>query len=103
VSIIRGSVRQFGAAATTRSGTPSVTVPSRHVALYPRQAAVPPADASRSGPACRRRNLITLAAAGRRRMIALDTALSGVQNNVFAALSDEERRLLVDMLTRVIG
>jgi hypothetical protein len=33
----------------------------------------------------------------------LDTAVSGIQNDVFGVLSDEERRLLVDMLTRVIG
>jgi DNA-binding MarR family transcriptional regulator len=54
-------------------------------------------------PDDRRRNLITLTAAGRRRMVALDTAVSGIQNDVFGVLSDEERRLLVDMLTRVIG
>jgi DNA-binding MarR family transcriptional regulator len=54
-------------------------------------------------PDDRRRNLITLTAAGRRRMAELDSALSGVQDDVFGVLSDQERRLLVDMLTRVTG
>lgn len=54
-------------------------------------------------PDDRRRNLITLTAAGRRRMAVLDAALSGVQNEVFGVLTDEERALLVDMLVRVIG
>lgn len=54
-------------------------------------------------PDDRRRNLITLTAAGRRRMVELDAALTGVQDEVFGVLSDQERGLLVDMLTRVIG
>lgn len=54
-------------------------------------------------PDDRRRNLITLTAAGRRRMVDLDAALSGVQSSVFGVLSDEERGLLVEMLTRVVG
>jgi DNA-binding MarR family transcriptional regulator len=54
-------------------------------------------------PDDRRRNLITLTVAGRRRMVALDAALSGVQSDVFGVLSDEERGMLVEMLTRVIG
>jgi len=54
-------------------------------------------------PDDRRRNLITLTAAGRQRMVELDAALAGVQDDVFGVLSDEERKLLVEMLTRVIG
>jgi DNA-binding MarR family transcriptional regulator len=54
-------------------------------------------------PDDRRRNLITLTAAGRRRMAELDAALSSVQDDVFGVLSDQERAQLIDMLTRVIG
>ena len=54
-------------------------------------------------PEDRRRNLTTLTAAGRRRMAELEAAVSGVQDEVFGVLSDEERGQLVEMLTRVIG
>jgi DNA-binding MarR family transcriptional regulator len=54
-------------------------------------------------PDDRRRNLITLTEAGRQWMVELDAALSGVQDDVFGVLSDEERGLLVEMLTRLIG
>ena len=40
-----------------------------------------------SDPADRRRNLITLTAAGRRRLEGLDTTLTGVQHEIWAALS----------------
>jgi DNA-binding MarR family transcriptional regulator len=54
-------------------------------------------------PDDRRRNLITLTAAGRRRMLELDCALSDVQDEVFGVLSEKERGLLVEMLARVLG
>ena len=53
-------------------------------------------------PSDRRRNLITLTPAGQRRLNELDTTLSGVQDNLFHALSATERRLLVSLLTRVL-
>ncbi|NUP50931.1 MAG: winged helix-turn-helix transcriptional regulator [Catenulispora sp.] len=54
-------------------------------------------------PEDRRRNLITLTETGRRRMVALDAAISDIQDDVFGVLSEEERRLLIGMITRVIG
>jgi DNA-binding MarR family transcriptional regulator len=53
-------------------------------------------------PGDRRRNLITLTPAGQRRLNELDTALSGVQDNLFNAPSATERRHLVPLLTRVL-
>jgi DNA-binding MarR family transcriptional regulator len=53
-------------------------------------------------PSDRRRNLITLTAAGRRRLEELDTALSAVQDKLFSALSTSERAQLTRLLTRVL-
>jgi DNA-binding MarR family transcriptional regulator len=53
-------------------------------------------------PSDRRRNLITLTPAGQRRLNELDTTLSGVQDNLFNALSATERRQLVSLLTRAL-
>src|SRR3954447_4878508 len=43
------------------------------------------------GPSDRRRSLVTLTAAGRRRLEDLDTTLTGVQHNVLDALSATDR------------
>lgn len=53
-------------------------------------------------PADRRRNLITLTPAGRRRLDELDTALSRVQDDLLNALSDTERDHLTVLLTHVL-
>ena len=53
-------------------------------------------------PADRRRNLITLTAAGRRRLEDLDTTLTGVQHDILAALSATERETLTVLLTRIL-
>lgn len=53
-------------------------------------------------PADRRRNLITLTAAGRRRLEELDTTLTGVQHDILAALSATERDTLTMLLTRIL-
>lgn len=54
-------------------------------------------------PADRRRNLITLTAAGRRRLEDLDTTLTGVQHDILDALSATERDTLTSLLTRILG
>ncbi|NEA23028.1 MarR family winged helix-turn-helix transcriptional regulator [Actinomadura bangladeshensis] len=56
-----------------------------------------------SDPSDRRRNLITLTPAGRRRLEELDTALSKVQDDLLNALSADERDRLTALLTRVLG
>jgi DNA-binding MarR family transcriptional regulator len=54
-------------------------------------------------PADRRRNLVTLTAAGRRRLKHLDTRLTGAQNEILDALSASERDTLTGLLTRILG
>ena len=54
-------------------------------------------------PGDRRRNLITLTAAGRRRLEELDTTLTGVQHDILDALSATERDTLTGLLTRILG
>jgi DNA-binding MarR family transcriptional regulator len=50
----------------------------------------------------RRRNVITLTDAGLARLHALDAILGGVQDEVLAPLSADERSALVGLLTRVL-
>jgi DNA-binding MarR family transcriptional regulator len=54
-------------------------------------------------PGDRRRNLITLTAAGRRRLEELDTTLTGVQHDILDALSATERDTLTVLLTRILA
>ena len=54
-------------------------------------------------PSDRRRNLVTLTAAGRRRLEDLDTTLTGVQHDILDALSATERDTLTGLLTRILG
>ena len=56
-----------------------------------------------SDPDDRRRNLITLTAAGRRRLEELDTTLTGVQHDILDALSATERDTLTVLLTRILA
>ena len=53
-------------------------------------------------PSDRRRNLITLTDAGRRRLEELDTRLTRVQHDVLNALSATERDTLIALLTRIL-
>ncbi|HZR51946.1 MAG TPA: MarR family winged helix-turn-helix transcriptional regulator [Streptosporangiaceae bacterium] len=53
-------------------------------------------------PADRRRNLITLTTAGRRRLEDLDKTLTRVQHDILAALSATERETLTALLTRIL-
>jgi DNA-binding MarR family transcriptional regulator len=53
-------------------------------------------------PGDRRRNLITLTAAGRRRLEELDTTLTGIQHDILDALPATERDTLTVLLTRIL-
>jgi DNA-binding MarR family transcriptional regulator len=55
-----------------------------------------------SDPSDRRRNLITLTTAGRRRLEELDTTLTRVQHDILDALSATERDTLTALLTRIL-
>ncbi|HUB40125.1 MAG TPA: MarR family winged helix-turn-helix transcriptional regulator [Streptosporangiaceae bacterium] len=56
-----------------------------------------------SDPGDRRRNLITLTAAGRRRLEELDTSLTRVQHDILDALTATERDALTVLLTRILA
>ncbi len=56
-----------------------------------------------SDPVDRRRNVITITAAGTKRLRALDELLAEVQDELLAPLSTAQRQTLVRMLTRVLG
>ncbi|MBF6243921.1 MULTISPECIES: MarR family winged helix-turn-helix transcriptional regulator [Nocardia] len=53
-------------------------------------------------PDDRRRNLITLTAAGERRLHELDATLTAAQDEIFGELTKAEREHLVKLLTRVL-
>jgi len=53
-------------------------------------------------PQDRRRNIVTITDAGRGRLRELDRILDRVQENLLGALSPEERRQFVGLLTRVL-
>ena len=53
-------------------------------------------------PGDRRRNVITLTAAGLARLHDLDAILSLVQDEVLASLTADERSVLTDLLTKVL-
>ncbi|MFE3187550.1 MarR family winged helix-turn-helix transcriptional regulator [Nocardia sp. NPDC059240] len=53
-------------------------------------------------PDDRRRNRITLTAAGQRRLEELDTTLTAVQHDILSALSAKERDTLTRLLTRIL-
>jgi DNA-binding MarR family transcriptional regulator len=50
----------------------------------------------------RRRNTVSITAAGNRRLAALDDVLDGIQDRLLAALSPAERRQLVTLLDRIV-
>jgi DNA-binding MarR family transcriptional regulator len=54
-------------------------------------------------PADRRRNVVSLTAAGLARLVQLDDVLASVQDEVTAPLTAAERRTLVDLLSRLVG
>ncbi|WP_328411568.1 MarR family winged helix-turn-helix transcriptional regulator [Nocardia sp. NBC_00403] len=53
-------------------------------------------------PADRRRNTVTLTAAGARHLAELDQRLDGAQDELLAALSSPERAELVRLLTKIL-
>jgi DNA-binding MarR family transcriptional regulator len=54
-------------------------------------------------PDDRRRNVITITPAGQGRLLGLDDVLAGVQDQLLTPLSGRERRVLADLLTRVLA
>jgi DNA-binding MarR family transcriptional regulator len=54
-------------------------------------------------PNDRRRNVVTITAAGRRRLDALDTRLRRAQRDLLGTLSDKERDQLAALLGRLLG
>jgi DNA-binding MarR family transcriptional regulator len=50
----------------------------------------------------RRRNVVTITGAGRARLASLDAILNGVQDELLAPLSAQERATLTGLLTRVL-
>ncbi|GAA1714879.1 MarR family winged helix-turn-helix transcriptional regulator [Fodinicola feengrottensis] len=54
-------------------------------------------------PADRRRNIVSITAAGRKHLATLRKLLTDAQAQLLAALSPDERTTLVTLLTRVIG
>jgi DNA-binding MarR family transcriptional regulator len=51
----------------------------------------------------RRRNIVTITAAGRARLRQLDEVLSGAQDELLASLTADERAALVGLVERVLG
>ena len=54
-------------------------------------------------PDDRRRNVVTITAAGRRRLATLDRRVDAAQEALLAALTPRQRADLVDLLTRVVA
>ena len=54
-------------------------------------------------PSDRRRNVVTITAAGRRRLDALEARLRRAQRELLSALSDKERDKLLALLGRLLG
>ena len=53
-------------------------------------------------PNDRRRNVVTITQAGVRQLLRLDGVLEGIQDEVFAPLSTDEREELARLLTRIL-
>ena len=54
-------------------------------------------------PTNRRRNIVTITAAGKRQLAELDLVLDAVQNEVLAPLSETERRQLTKLLRKLVA
>ncbi len=53
-------------------------------------------------PGDRRRNIVTITPAGRRRLTELDAVLANVQDSLMRGLDPDERRLFVRLLTKLL-
>ncbi|WP_051797241.1 MarR family winged helix-turn-helix transcriptional regulator [Catenuloplanes japonicus] len=53
-------------------------------------------------PDDRRRNIITITAAGGEQLVRLDALLAAAQDTFLAPLPDDDRRQLIDLLTRLV-
>jgi DNA-binding MarR family transcriptional regulator len=98
---VLAALDEFGPASQAALGRRCGIDPSDMVALT----AVLTADGlveRRPDEADRRRNLVTITAAGRRRLAELGDAAAGAQDELLAPLSEAERARLAGMLTRVV-
>ena len=98
---VLAALDEFGAASQATLGRRCGIDPSDMVALM----AVLTADGlveRRPDAADRRRNVVTITPAGRRRMDALGDAVAAAQDELLAPLSDAERTRLAALLARVV-
>jgi len=98
---VLAALDEFGPASQAALGRRCGIDPSDMVALT----AVLTADGlveRRPDEADRRRNLVTLTPAGRRRLAELGEAAAGAQDELLAPLSTVERTRLTAMLTRIV-
>jgi DNA-binding MarR family transcriptional regulator len=98
---VLAALDEFGAASQAALGRRCGIDPSDMVALT----GVLTADGlveRRPDEADRRRNLVTITAAGRRRLAALGDAAAGAQDELLAPLSPAERTRLAGMLARIV-
>jgi MarR family transcriptional regulator, lower aerobic nicotinate degradation pathway regulator len=98
---VLAALDEYGPASQAALGRRCGIDPSDMVALT----AVLTADGlveRRPDEADRRRNLVTITAAGRRRLDALGEAAAGAQDELLAPLSTAERTRLTGMLTRIV-
>jgi DNA-binding MarR family transcriptional regulator len=98
---VLAALDEFGADSQAALGRRSGIDRSDMVALVDRLADDGLVD-RRPDPADRRRNVVTLAPAGRRRLRGIDAAVGRVQDDLLAPLSSRERDQLVALLTRVV-
>ena len=54
-------------------------------------------------PADRRRNVVSITAAGTRRLAELDTVVDEIQERLLAPLSEDERRQFIMLIRRIAG
>ena len=54
-------------------------------------------------PADRRRNVVSITAAGTRRLAELDTVVDEIQERLLAPLSEDERRQFITLIRRIAG
>jgi DNA-binding MarR family transcriptional regulator len=98
---VLAALDEFGADSQAALGRRSGIDRSDMVALVNRLAADRLVE-RRPDPADRRRNVVTLTAAGRRRLRAIDAAVGRIQDELLAPLSAREREQFVALLTRVV-
>ena len=96
------ALEEFGPASQAALGRRCGIDPSDMVALMARLTGDDLVE-RQPDPADRRRNVVSITAAGRRRLDVLAAAADAAQDALLEPLSAEERTTLVDLLTRVVG